>query len=109
VYRQVFIYPKGCFQTKPGRGQSRIGGQQKGQARAGGQQKGQARAGGQQKGQARAGGRDYITAGMGDGYGTAEHKLMGYDRHTHRKHSSSKEKLLSLFSSVNQGLNVIKI
>ncbi len=55
----------------------------------------------------------------GDGYGPAEHRLMGYDRaaiggrgdrkHTHTKYFSSKEKLLSLLSSVNQGLSVTKI
>ena len=35
--------------------------------------------GGQQKGQAKAGGHDYSTR-AGDGYGPAEHRLMGYDR-----------------------------
>ena len=36
--------------------------------------------GGQQKGQAKAGGHDYSTSRAGDGYGPAEHRLMGYDR-----------------------------
>ena len=38
--------------------------------------------GGQQKGQARSGGQEGMTTvpRAGDGYGPAEHRLLGYDR-----------------------------
>jgi hypothetical protein len=59
----------------------------------------------------RAGGHaiyDYSTAGRRRVWNSRT-QTMDYDRDTHRKHSSSKEKLLSLLRSVNQGLNVIKM